>query len=440
MNKRARLRLRLRLREEFCRFCHLNLNLNLNLPAQRVAKVWWRATATIGRHILCAGLLAALVPAISWAAGFEDVKALIGPNDALLVADARGRVLVSQNPDSLLMPASTLKIVTALSALHYLGKDYRFATDFYISPDNNLIIKGHGDPILVSEQVAAIARDLARTIRGFNDLVLDGSHFVAPLDIPSTGDWPSPYDTPCGAISVNFNTVNFQTHRGRIASAEPQTPLLPFALDTIRVSGIKQGRVSLSKKGHDSTLYAGLLFRYFLKKQGIRTNGMVRVGKMDPVRDKLIYTHHAPEDLNRIVADLLAHSNNFIANQLLLATGAKVAGPPGDLAKGVGAALRLLKPVLPPNQFQMVEGSGLSRDNRISAIAMDRVLDRFAPHRHLMKSLDRAYYKTGTLNGVQARAGYIDTPNQPPHRFVVLINTPGKAAQPVVESLLNIIQ
>jgi len=182
------------------------------------------------------------------------------------------------------------------------------------------------------------------------------------------------------------------------------------------------------------------LFRYFLKKQGIRTNGMVRTGQLNPPRDRLIYTHQSPVDLNHIVAELLAHSNNFTANQLLLATGAKVGGPPGDLAKGVGAAMRLLKPILPPHQFQMVEGSGLSRDNRITALAMARVLDSFSPYRHLMKSLDRAYYKTGTLNGVQTRAGYIEAQGGRPYRFVVMINTPGKAAQPVVETLLKVIQ
>jgi len=409
----------LRLRKECCRLRSLNLSLKLNLLLV---------------------LLAALVPAFAWSAGFDDIKALIGQEDALLVADARGRVLVSQNAESLLTPASTLKIITAFSALHYLGKDYRFPTEFYLSPGADLIIKGYGDPVLVSEQIALIAQTLGRQIRFFNDLVLDGSYFKQPLDIPGSGDWPSPYDTPCGAISANFNTVNFKTHRGRIISAEPQTPMLPFVQDAIRISGIKQGRVSLSKQGHDSTVYAGLLFRYFLKKQGVRTNGMVRIGQVNPARDKLLYTHLAPVDLNGIVADLLAHSNNFTANQLLLATGARVAGAPGDLAKGVAAAMRLLRPILPPNQFQMVEGSGLSRNNRISALAMDRVLDRFAPHRHLMKSADRVYYKTGTLNGVQARAGYIDMANQAPYRFVVLINTPGKAAQPVVESLLHIIQ
>jgi D-alanyl-D-alanine carboxypeptidase/D-alanyl-D-alanine-endopeptidase (penicillin-binding protein 4) len=345
-------------------------------------------------------------------------------------------VVVSQNPEAKLIPASTLKIITALSALHHLGPSYRFATEFYRSPSNDLIIKGYGDPLLVSEQVAAIAAALASRIHSFRDLVVDGSYFAHPLVIPGEGDWPSAYEPPCGAVSVNFNTVHFKTQRGRIVSAEPQTPLLAAALGTIRHSGLKQGRVSLSPQGHDSTLYAGLLFQHFLKKQGLASKSRVKIGKVVPDRDQLIFTYSSPMRLVGVVAALLAHSNNFIANQLLLAAGAKAFGPPGSLSGGIAAAMACLKPHMPPGQMVMVEGSGLSRDNKISALAMAKVLDRFAPHRNLMKSRDRASFKTGTLNGVQTRAGFVETESGQAYRFVVMINTPGKPVQPVMDALL----
>ncbi|MCK4620156.1 MAG: D-alanyl-D-alanine carboxypeptidase, partial [Desulfobacterales bacterium] len=60
---------------------------------------------------------------------------LIGDHDAVLVADHQGRIIVSKNADKKLIPASTLKILTSLVAIHYLGPDYRFITEFYL--DNN---------------------------------------------------------------------------------------------------------------------------------------------------------------------------------------------------------------------------------------------------------------------------------------------------------------
>ena len=98
-----------------------------------------------------AGLL--LAPGLP-AATLEGLKTLIGPEDAALVTAPDGRVLLAANADRQLVPASILKVLTALSALHYLGPDFRFQTDFYLDGDDNLIVRGSGDPLLVSEVLA----------------------------------------------------------------------------------------------------------------------------------------------------------------------------------------------------------------------------------------------------------------------------------------------
>ena len=61
--------------------------------------------------------------------------------------DPVGRVIWSHNPDQAMVPASTLKILTSLATLHTLGSDYRFPTDFLLDAEDNLVIKGYGDPL-----------------------------------------------------------------------------------------------------------------------------------------------------------------------------------------------------------------------------------------------------------------------------------------------------
>ncbi len=362
---------------------------------------------------------------------------LLGNQDAILVADAKGRILFSKDADKKLVPASSLKILTALVALHYLGPDYRFATEFYLDKNLNLKIKGYGDPLFISEILAEISKHLAaRTIK-INDLILDDSYFDHPIIIPGISSSSEPYDAPNGALCVNFNTVNFKRVNGDYVSAEPQTPLLPFATKRINESALDQGRIILSHNEKESTRYSGLLLQYFLKKEGIQSSGRIRRGRIRKETDKLAFRYISKFSLTQIISRLLEYSNNFIANQILIAAGAKAYGPPGTLAKGVRAASRYAKNVLKTEDICIVEGSGISRKNRVSAKSMHKIIEAFEPYRNLLRHTGREFYKTGTLTGVHTRAGYIENRKGELYRFVVLINTPGKSTENIMKRLLK---
>ena len=96
--------------------------------------------------------------------GPETVTSLIGAEDSILVVDPQGSIIIAKNDTQKLIPASILKIFTSLVALHYLGPDHRFQTDFFFDNDANLKIKGYGDPRLTSEIVREISRLLAALI------------------------------------------------------------------------------------------------------------------------------------------------------------------------------------------------------------------------------------------------------------------------------------
>ena len=390
--------------------------------------------------ILIAGLVSLGAAASSGAQSFEHLAALIGKKDAMVVANPNGQILFAKNENKKLVPASILKLFTALVALHYLGPEYRFTTEFYLDRELNLTIKGHGDPLLISEVVAEISRILAtKLIKSIklNNLVLDNSYFNQPLTIPGITSSSEPYDAPNGALCVNFNTVNFKRNQSAYVSAEPQTPLLPFATDKIKASGLNRGRIVFSHENQEVTIYAGKLFQYFLKENKIDFDGTLQLGKVNKFTDQLILRYVSRYSLKYIIKQLLEYSNNFTTNQLLIAAGIKAFGEPGTLNKGVSAALTYAVENLKIQGMTIYEGSGISRKNRVSAAHMITVLNKFAPNHHLMRSEKNVYYKTGTLYGISTRAGYIRAQNDQLYPYVVMVNTPGKSTQPVMKKLLR---
>ncbi len=82
-----------------------------------------------------------------------------------------------------------------------------------------------------------------------------------------------------------------------------------------------------------------------------------------------------------------------------------------------------------------MEGSGISRLNRISATSLLRILNAFEPYHTLLRRQGGEYYKTGTLKGVRSRVGYIPHPTGGFYRFVIVSNTPGRSIEKIRRAL-----
>lgn len=396
---------------------------------------------TIQWIVLCGILVGILIkPSHLMAQDLNDLQRFIGRKDSILVTDPQGHILLAKNAAKKRTPASILKIFTSLVALHYLGEDYRFPTEFYVDDQTNLKIKGYGDPLLISEAILKISQVLALLLKKsqpLNNLILDDSYFSQPLTIPGITSSSQPYDAPNGALCANFNTVSFKHSSQGYVSAERQTPLLPFVVKKIKGSKLKNGRIVFSHNKNEITIYAGKLFQHFLEKQGIRFNGKIKRGRINANTDRLIFRYDSVSTLEQIIAKLLEHSNNFTTNQLLIATGAEIIGSPGTLAKGVAIASDYAQQMLGINNMTIAEGSGISRDNSVSAVQMDQILQEFLPYHYLMRREGREFYKTGTLNGVSTRAGYIERTDGELYRYVIMLNTPGKSTESLILRLLR---
>jgi D-alanyl-D-alanine carboxypeptidase/D-alanyl-D-alanine-endopeptidase (penicillin-binding protein 4) len=160
---------------------------------------------------------------------------------------------------------------------------------------------------------------------------------------------------------------------------------------------------------------------HFLKEQDVRSHGELRLSAVTP-GDILVHTYKSMFTLEEAVKKMMGSSNNFMANQIFVALGARAYGPPGTLAKGVKAVSYYAAKELGLDGTKIVEGSGISRKNRLSPLHMMTVLKHFTPYRGLLRKNGKVRYKTGSLRGIRALAGYVGGPAEKnPDRFVIFL-------------------
>lgn len=397
------------------------------------------------------------------------------------------RLTLGVNLEKLYIPASNAKIITSLTALKMLRPDYTFKTTFYIDGkikqgtlQGNLYIKGFGDPDLVPEQVWRMVTDLRNSglqkVEG--DLVADDTFFDDQLLGPGwdVSQSARTYQAPISALSVNFNTVSIKVlpgaREGEAASiyVDPRTRYIqiknssstgpPSSRSTIAVSRepvpngdlvTVTGNIPSNSGGErhtanitKPTLYALTVFHEIMKNEGVVVTGETRTGKVPPQAAQ--HLTHESRPLSLIVWGLNKFSNNFIAEQILKTMGAEFRGEPGTFAKGIEAVQTYMKEMgVEPDSYVLVDGSGLSPKNRLSAAQIIQALRaayadfELAPEfmaslavmgtdGSVSKRLRRSHLtgnvrtKTGSLNGVSALSGYAPMPGVGPVAFSFLMN------------------
>ena len=367
-------------------------------------------------RLLALALLLTPVPAL---AGAKEKVAALAPSGLVLVLDEKGNELIAQNADKPFVPASVAKIVTAWLAMEVLGRDYRFETKFYLDKNRVLYVRGGGDPFLISEELAELARELVAAIgkEPITGTVLDASYYPSDLRIPGIEQTGEAYDALNSALAVNFNTIAAVRKGKTVRSAEKQTPITPLAISQFRARGPKgRGRISLSQDPAVSLQYAGELIAAFIEKAGGSVKGKITPGTV-PKGLEPVYVHKS-RPLSQILAALLIASNNYIANQIFLEIGGTLGGSV-SLEKSLKVANGMLAANGLAEDLHLEEGSGISRGTRFTARGLAKVLTLFAPHADLLHGHDGGANKTGTFSGVRTLAGYADTKSHGRVRFVI---------------------
>lgn len=359
----------------------------------------------------------------------EELNDLVG-NGAVVLLSPVGEAVVSLNADTPLIPASLLKIPLAQAALSALGEDYRFETQFYRNECGDLLVRGLGDPFLVSEDIAVIAKRLSQQgLQRIQRLVMDDSAFEPELDLPREAGVDDPYAARNSALAVNFNTVSLAWNaEQQIISGEQETPLTEVArlLGKTLAPG-QPRRVNMGANPELGLAQVQQLFAYFLNDAGVVLADKTFYREVLTDEWTLIYRYRSSRPLRDIVAGMLRYSNNFIANQLFLALGAHASGYPVTSEAAQEALERELAELYGSgfgrnsDKLFMTEGSGLARHQRTTASGFVRVLERFAPYANLLPAFDGALRKSGTLTGVFNYAGFF-TAAEGLYPFVIITN------------------
>jgi len=382
---------------------------------------------TPARRLGAIASVALTLAAVAPADAADALSRVLAMPKASLLVEEGGREAISRQPDRPMIPASTMKIVTALRAIQRWGLDHRFRTDFHRTDDNWLWITGLGDPYLVSEELDLVVATLKQQgLRSVAGVGADDSLFAADVEIAGRSSSNNPYDAPVTALAVNFNTINVVRSREGVRSAEPQTPLTPLARQLAQPLASGTHRINLQER-ELALRYAGELLAAKLSAAGIHVGGGLRTGRV-PAGAAQIYRHHGSRNLRAVIESMLEYSNNFIANDLFLLLGDAGDGLPLDMAKAQRAADAWARETFGWRDHRIEDGAGLSPGNRLSARQLLDAVKAFAPYRELLPSQNgRVRAKTGTLSGVSTYAGFVQR-NGGWEPFSLLINQPAPYA------------
>lgn len=349
---------------------------------------------------------------------FASSAAITRSSSAVLITDLRtGETLADLNSSVPLLPASIMKTVTIASLLNETGTDWRYKTPVYVTGpvrdgvlSGNLLIVGSGDPSInskcepqsadfVAQTAEAVKRHGIEHIKG--TVVVDGSIYKEAYP-PSWHAGDKPHSYGAGQYGLNFENNS----QGKAAVADPQGKFVRRLREALAAIGIKVDSVASKNSRRD-----------------------------------LLFTHESP-DIEEIMRSCMMRSDNLFA-ECMLRTYAhlnNLAASPGE-----GGALEMKewkRRGADTGGVKIVDGSGLSRSNRVTARFVTDVLRDMADNpyyasffplagqegtlRNFMKGsrLDSyAALKTGSMNGIQCYAGYLlDDDYVPTHTIVIIIN------------------
>jgi len=351
-------------------------------------------------------LLLTLPPAIFADKALEKFSSL--DNSGLLMLDQFGRAVLSDHSNDAFIPASTTKLVTAWLALKHWGEDYHFKTRFYLDKSTHTLwIKGSGDPYLVSEELLLIAINLKKQgLKQINAIGLDNSLFQANVLLPGTGRTNNPYDAVPSAIAANFNTIKLKKIKGKIVSAEVQTPLTDYAKSFSRQLKGRSLRINTGPDVANAEKYFAELLAAFLRKQGVKVGGKIVRGRI--VKQPLFYTHSNSKSLAEMIRAMMKYSTNFLANQLVLVLTAETYQRPVNADDVQRYMEKTLRENFHWQNFTMKDGAGLSRENRLSPAQLVDLLHAFKGWKNLLPEVEQGVFaKSGTMNQISTLAGYI---------------------------------
>lgn len=397
-----------------------------------------------------------------------------------------GAIVYQKNADQLLLPASNQKIFTAYAALQKLGPEFKYKTQLLTDATNisngvingNLYMRFEGDPELdvkdLNQMIGSLSQQGIHTITG--NFYVDASRFdeqgIAPGTLES--DIRYCYGAPIGAVIINHNCANLRIiparSSGQLAQVEPMLNIpLPVYNNVITKAATKNCPLQLAESSdgkyalngcvkprsksiglsfavRDSKLYSEEIIRSLLEQHQIRVSGMTERNPNNiPLK---ILTLHESRPMKDLVYDMMKKSDNIIANALFKTLGAYHFNQPGTWENSAQAMRAILAEnhINVPAGAQFLDGSGLSREDRVTVNQLLQVLKN-AYHNPMLAAnfipalpvsgingtlkrrmgdvhmAGKVKAKTGTMKGVSSLSGYVETTNHEVYAFSIVVNS-----------------
>ena len=382
----------------------------------------------------CVGVvLLACMASAAFASAEGEIRALLANNDlgrtgvSIFAVDLEHHdVLAEIDADEPRIPASNMKLLTTAAALGVLGPDYAFRTELRIMPAEaqdtypGLLVVGDGDPafgdpvLLARHEDSLVVDDLlnawcdAAADTGhprFARLVIDDRVFDREYVHPT---WPEDqlinyWCAPVSGLNFYTNVVDVLPIPARNNGEAPRVEIFP---DSPRLTtrnrattgnrstfwvGRPQGTNEFTFHGiveqrpaepyeftvDDPPMVFGELLRARLRARGIEVGEVVRPRGNERFLDSQPL-HIIRTTLPLIIERTNTDSQNLFAEALYKRMGQELTGRPGSFENGAAAVRSFLSE---PNRLgtdatamQIADGSGMSRDNRVTARGIVRLL------------------------------------------------------------------
>lgn len=405
-----------------------------------------------------------------------------------------GETIYEHNPNKMYIPASNEKIITSVSALSLLGKDYRFKTEFYSGGGisngvlhGGLYIKGYGDPTLSEGHLGYIVFQLKQ--RGVKEIkgkiVVDDSYFGKNRYAKGwKEEWKDDFYSPAiSALSFNYNVIELKVYASKSGN-KPAVKIEPTGSDIVVINNaitsgkkgalktqwqndqtiVLSGRirpkatVTLKIPVLNPALLTGNVIKSAIEESGIKVSGPVIEDKV-PRWANIIYVHYS-DPLSDVITEYNKNSVNIIGENLMKTMGAQYKGIPGTWDKGSIVISEFLNEAGIDNGFKVVDGSGLSLLNRVSPETLTDILSYAYENKiistEFVDSLPvagvdgtlkkrfrqsdvqgRVKAKTGYLKNVRALSGYVFTKKGDVLVFSILSNGFGWKTKELQNDLLG---
>ncbi len=409
-----------------------------------------------------------------------------------IVSLKSGKVVYERNPELSLNPASNTKLITSAAALVKLKPEYRFSTSVYTKAtlrngtlSGDMYLRGGGDPSLSYEALLCLAQDVynagVRTISG--NIIGDDSFFDEEREFSGWYDFKRAYSGKISALSLNNNVIRLVVKPSSQSGGAPQilkepptsyvkvtnkATTLSSTKNRVSVAFLKsddalkettaeealviKGKISRKTKYgvsayvnvNNPSLFTTTTFKDALEQLGIIVEGSAALGNI-PQKSRRIAVYRS-EPLASVICDSNKASNNFVAEQILKTLGAEVLGSPGTTLKGLQVIQEFLAGLdIPPDTYVLENGSGLSRNNRLSPEQIVTLLtymhENFEVRSEYLASLAvagvdgtlqrrlrdtqaerRLRAKTGAIRSVSCLSGYVVSRDNEVFAFSIMMN------------------